>query len=231
MADLTLALNEQLLQDAIPRKTRCGGKTLLLLFLLIGLMKLTVLSWTTLPSDELKEPSITMVLQPSRTLQFPQSARVLPFSQTARARQFMSPKPAEQPLQRLPYWTTAAAVNDRAVSSQAPEPLALLKKKFKPFSDLMKKYGAFALGFHFTVWSLTLGTSFILLSLGLSIESYLPAALASMLPAGSGNLAAAYILTEATGPVRTLFTLTTVPVLGNVFELPRQEAQGMTDYK
>jgi hypothetical protein len=247
MEDSSVALTEQLLQETIPRKARCGGKALTLLFLLIG-FKLTVLlsqmTWSSGndeqrlalndPSNALNEPSIAMALQPTRALRLPQFGKALPVPQAARARLFTSQ--SMQPVARgFPYSTQITAVKDQAAAATSGDPspqddgtgaLAVLKKKFGPLGDLMKKYGALALGFHFTVWTLTLGTSFTVLSIGLGVESYLPAGIVAMLPAGTGNLAAAYILTEATGPLRTLFTLGIVPILGEKFLPAEGEQEG-----
>lgn len=85
---------------------------------------------------------------------------------------------------------------------------------FGKLKEVFTKYGPLALGFHFTVWSATLGTSLAALSLGPQVEEYFPAQIQALLPAGTGNLAAAYILTEATGPFRTLVTLGVAPILG-----------------
>lgn len=256
MTDPSLALTEQLIQETIPKKARCGGKALTLLFLVIGL-KLTVLlsqvPWSSSRDGQHlvdQDPGITMVLQhvrPARAIQLPKMASTLPFSQASKAKQFMSPGKvwqSMQPARQFTHSTVATAVDDKitvdsratAVDSRATatssdalttpqadsnDAMAVLKKKFGPLGDLIKKYGPLALGFHFTVWSLTLGSSFALFSFGLGVEAYLPAGLVAMLPAGSGNLAAAYIITEATGPVRTLATLGIVPILGKAL-LPEE---------
>merc|ERR1712151_969992 len=97
-----------------------------------------------------------------------------------------------------------------ALGSDASDPDGPLAK----LKTLFEKYGILALGFHFTVFSMTFGTSLALLSSGLRLDYYLPDELKQGLPFGAPNLAIAYLITEATGPFRTLLTLGAVPVVG-----------------
>lgn len=96
---------------------------------------------------------------------------------------------------------------------------------FEKLKEVFTKYGPLALGFHFTVWSATLGSSFALLSTGFDVESLLPAKVLTMLPAGAGNLAVAYVITEVTGPFRTLLTLGAAPVLGRTLDQEKNKDQ------
>merc|ERR1719428_1674566 len=196
MIDPSLALTEQLIQETILKKARCGGRALRLLFLVIGL-KLTVLlsqvPWSSSRDGQHlvdQDPGITMVLQhvrPTRAIQLPKMASTLPFSQASKAKQFMSPGrvwQSMQPARQFTHSTVATAVDSRATATSSDalttqqadsnDAMAVLKKKFGPLGDLIKKYGPPALGFHFTVWSLTLGSSFTVLSIGLGVESYIP---------------------------------------------------------
>mmetsp|Transcript_14752 Transcript_14752/g.29890 ORF Transcript_14752/g.29890 Transcript_14752/m.29890 type:complete len:190 (-) Transcript_14752:225-794(-) len=85
-------------------------------------------------------------------------------------------------------------------------PIAKLKKIFKD-------YGTVALLFHFSVWSMTLASSYAAVSNGLPVAQYLPHEFQENIPGKAGDLAIAYLATEATGPVRTLLTLSVVPLL------------------
>lgn len=275
MADANLALTERLLQEPVPRRARCSGKTLALLFAVISLELVDLLSqepWTSGrdAEDLAVEPAITMAmphtqlakfrpfLQPARTQLFSQPVKVWQPMQLPKIGQSMQPSRIQQfmhsavPASKGDTATgTAPAVAAKAKVTSSADAVALpsdiatatddfadrtapaaassgRKEKIAPsvFSvakfiqlktkllDVFKMYGPLALGFHFTIWSLTLGSSFTVVSFGLPIEGYLPANLLSLLPSGSGNLAVAYVLTEVTGPFRTLFTLATVPVLG-----------------
>eukprot|EP00470_Lotharella_oceanica_P013373 CAMPEP_0170182078 /NCGR_PEP_ID=MMETSP0040_2-20121228/26853_1 /TAXON_ID=641309 /ORGANISM="Lotharella oceanica, Strain CCMP622" /LENGTH=134 /DNA_ID=CAMNT_0010427363 /DNA_START=189 /DNA_END=593 /DNA_ORIENTATION=+ len=85
-------------------------------------------------------------------------------------------------------------------------PVAKLKKVFQD-------YGLVALVFHFSIWSMTLASSYAAVSNGLPVVQYLPHEFQENVSGKAGDLAVAYLATEATGPVRTLFTLSVVPLL------------------
>ncbi|GAB5368324.1 hypothetical protein AAMO2058_001309900 [Amorphochlora amoebiformis] len=101
-------------------------------------------------------------------------------------------------------------------------PVAKLKKIFED-------YGAVALVFHSTVWSLTLATIYILVSHDLPIEEYLPAEFRGKIGGGAGNLAVSYLATETTGPVRTLLTLTVAPLLARRWRDFRGQGSHITE--
>eukprot|EP00468_Gymnochlora_sp_CCMP2014_P007865 CAMPEP_0167749770 /NCGR_PEP_ID=MMETSP0110_2-20121227/5606_1 /TAXON_ID=629695 /ORGANISM="Gymnochlora sp., Strain CCMP2014" /LENGTH=72 /DNA_ID=CAMNT_0007634989 /DNA_START=408 /DNA_END=622 /DNA_ORIENTATION=- len=68
------------------------------------------------------------------------------------------------------------------------------------------------------VWTLTLLTSYSLVSYGLPVQDYLPVELKEKMPVGAGNLALAYLATEATGPLRTLLTLSSAPIIAKKWQ-------------
>jgi hypothetical protein len=82
--------------------------------------------------------------------------------------------------------------------------------------DLLRDYGVVALGFHFTVWLLTVATVFTAVSftggsLLASLPSWLPIDAES--GAGAGKVAVTFGIVEAIGPARLALTVAATPTV------------------
>jgi len=85
--------------------------------------------------------------------------------------------------------------------------------------DLLRDYGVVALGFHFSVWLLTVATVFTAVSVtGGSLLASLPSWLAvdAEAGAGAGKVAVTFGIVEAIGPARLALTVATTPTVSSM---------------
>lgn len=84
--------------------------------------------------------------------------------------------------------------------------------------EILKTYGLTAVVFHSSVYCLSLGSCFVAIRNGFDSQALLESwGLASTsIPTEAGELAAAWVVCAATGPVRGLMTITGVPIIATL---------------
>jgi len=134
--------------------------------------------------------------------------------------------PAERAALRVGGTPLMALRDDTADLVKPVEPLSSLENSERSrrspaasqghmsLTELLKDYGVVALGFHFTVWVLTVALTFTALSLvGTSLLAELPAWMPVDAEAGvgAGKVAITFGIVEAIGPARLALTVAATP--------------------
>jgi hypothetical protein len=123
-------------------------------------------------------------------------------------------RPAEQAVPETPPSSGPARLPVPAVEQEVAA-----TESHMGVMDLLRDYGVVALGFHFTVWLLTVATVFTAVSVtGGSLLASLPSwfPLDAEAGAGAGKVAITFGIVEAIGPARLALTVAATPTVSGV---------------